>query len=217
MGPQPLQFKFCFWKDDYVSNKAMRDFLFEASDWQWVMRAFQDPKVRKHHKCLAFFDAGVNVGDWATPITASLLTVAYFGIEGSPPTATISSANMLAVIHHQMNCKNTTHLAPRALLLFPVMSRHSFDEAKKNSGVCFDQVDSNIGGQGIRGVIWTLRCDARSTARAAYFPAVLRDLAARFQPSCAAASNPAAGAKDDRRYPSIYVAKFDIQDFKFQS
>ena len=26
--------EFCFWKDDYVSNEAMRDFSFEASDWQ---------------------------------------------------------------------------------------------------------------------------------------------------------------------------------------
>ncbi len=49
--------------------------------------------------------------------------VAYFGIEGSPPTAAISSTNMLAVIHHQMHHKNITHLAPRALLPFPVMSR----------------------------------------------------------------------------------------------
>jgi hypothetical protein len=216
VGPQPPQFEFCFWKDDYVPSKAMRDFSFKASDWQWVMRAFQDPKVRQHRECLAFLDAGVNVGDWATPINASLPTVAYFGIEGSPPTATISSANMLAVIHHQMHRENITHLAPRALLPFPVMSRHSFDEAEKNGGVCFGQVDNNIGRQGIRGIVGTLRCNARSTARAAYFPAVLRDLAAQFQPSCAAAGNPVAGAEDDRRWPSIYVAKFNIQGFKIQ-
>jgi hypothetical protein len=103
--------------------------------------------------------------------------VAYFGIKGSPPTAAIYSANMLAVIHHQMHHKNITHLVPRALLLFPVMSRHSFDEAKKNGGVCFGQVDSNIGGQGIRGIVGTLRCDAMSTAGAVYFPAVLHNLA----------------------------------------
>jgi hypothetical protein len=168
-------------------------------------------------KCLAFLDAGVNVGDWATPITASLPTVAYFGIEGSPRTATISSANMLAVVHHQMHHKNITHLVPRALLPFPVMSRHSFNKAKKNGGMCFNQVDSNIGRQGIRGVVGTLHCNARSTARAAYFLAVLRNVAAQFQPSCAAAGNPVAGAKDDRHWPSIYVAKFDIQGFEFQS
>ncbi len=98
-----------------------------------------------------FLDSGVNVGDWATPITASLLTVAYFGIEGSPPTTAISSANMLAVIHHQIHHENITRLAPCTLLPFPVMSRLSFDEAEKNGGVCFGQVDSNIGGQGIRG------------------------------------------------------------------
>ncbi len=216
MGPQPPQFEFRFWEDNYLSNEAIRDFSFEASDWQWVMRAFQDPKVRQHRECLALLDAGVNVGDWAIPTTASLLTVAYFGIEGSPPTAAISSANVLAVIHHQMHRENITHLAPRVLLPFPLMSRHSFDEAEKNGGVCFGQVDSNIGGQGIRGIIRMLRCDARSTAGAAYFPPVLRDLAARFQPSCAAAGDPAAGAEDDRRWPSIYVAKFDIQGFEFQ-
>jgi hypothetical protein len=181
------------------------------------MRAFQDPKVRKHCKCLAFLDAGLNVGDWATPITTSLPTVAYFGIEGSPPATAFSSANMLAVIHHQMHRKNITHLVPHALLPFPVMSRHSFDKAKKNGGMCFGQVDSNIGGQGIRGVVGMLRCNARSTAGAAYFPVVLRDIAARFQPSCAAAGDPVAGAEDDRRWPSIYVAEFDIQGFEFQS
>ncbi len=63
MGPQPPQFKFCFWKDDYMSNKAMRDFLFEASDWQWVMQAFQDPKAQQHRECLSFLNTGVNVGD----------------------------------------------------------------------------------------------------------------------------------------------------------
>ncbi len=183
MGQQPPQFEFCFWKDNYLSNKAMWDFSFEASDWQWVMQAFQDPKVRKHHECLAFLDAGMNVRNWATPITASLPTVIYFGIKGFPLTAAIFSVNMLTVIHHQMHHKNTIHLVPRALLPFPVMSRHSFDEAEKNSGMCFGQVDSNIGVQGIRGVVGTLRCDMRSTAGAAYFPAVLRNLAARFQPS----------------------------------
>jgi hypothetical protein len=97
-----------------------------------------------------------------------------------------------------------------------MMSRHSFNKAKKNGGVCFGQVDSNIGGQGIRGAIGTLRCNARSTARAVYFPVVLRNLAAQFQPSCAAASNLAAGAEDNCRWSSIYVAKFDIQGFECQ-
>ncbi len=67
MRPQPPQFELFIWKDDYVSNKAMRDFSFEASNWQWVVQAFQDPKVRQHCICLALLDAGVNVGDWATP------------------------------------------------------------------------------------------------------------------------------------------------------
>ncbi len=56
MGPQPPQFEFCFWKDDYVSNKAMQDFLFEASDWQWVMRVFQDHNlVRRASKSCEYF------------------------------------------------------------------------------------------------------------------------------------------------------------------
>ncbi len=124
---------------------------------------------------------------------------------------------MLTVIHHQMHRENISHLVPSALLLSPMMSRHSFDEAEKNGGVCFGQVDSNIDGQGIRGVVGTLHCNVRSTSGAAYFLAVLHDLAARFLPSCTAAGNPAAGAKDDRRWPSIYVAKFNIQGFEFQS
>ncbi len=158
----------------------------------------------------------MNVGDWAIPITASLLTVAYIGIKGSLPTAAISSANMLTVIHHQMHCKNITHLAPRGLSPFPVMSRHSFIDAEKNGGMCFGQVDSNIGGQGIRGVVGMLRCNTRPTAGAAYFPVVLHNLAAQIQPSCSAAGNLAARAKEDCRWPSINIAKFDIQGFEFQ-
>lgn len=198
--------EFCFWKDDYVSNEAMRDFSFEASDWQWVVSAFNDPKVQQHHKCLAFLDLGVNVGDWATPITGSLPTVAYFGIEGSPPTAAISSANMLAMIHNQKYGELITDLAPRALVPFPVMSKHSVREAEKNGGVCFGRDDSNIGGQSITGA-GTLHCDARSTAGAAYFPAVLKNLATQFQPSC----------MSENHWPSIYIAKFDIQGFEFQT
>ena len=214
--------EFCFWVGDYVSNEAMRDFSFEASDWRWVVRAFRDPKVRRHHECLAFLDAGVNVGDWAVPITGSLPTVAYFGIEGSPPTAAISAANILAMIRHQkQHRENITHLATRALVPFPVMSERGFKEAEKNGGVCFDRMDANVGGQSIKkggGVVGTtlLRCDARSTAGAAYFPAVLRNLAAQFQPSCARrADRPATSSGN--HWPSIYIAKFDIQGYEFES
>jgi hypothetical protein len=201
---------FCFWENDYVSDEAMNSFNFERADWQWVVRAFQDPHAQQHHKCLAFLDAGVNVGDWATPITGSLPTIAYFGIEGSPPTASIAAANMLTMILYQKYQERILDIAPRALAPFPVMSQNSLKQAEENGGVCFSQIGSNIGGQEIRGM-GTLDCEAKSTAGAAYFPDVLRNLFAQYQPSCGA------GMNTSSQWPSIYIAKFDIQGFEFQT
>jgi hypothetical protein len=200
IGNTTTDLEFCFWKDDYVSNSAMQDFSFEPEDWQWVVRAFQDPKVQQHQKCLAFLDAGVNVADWAVPITGSLPTIAYFGIEGSPPTAAIAAANMLTMIRYQKHQKHMPDLAPRALVPFPVMSRHSLQQAHQNGGVCFSQDANNVGGQRVRGEETTLNCKARSTAGAACFEDVLYNLFAQFQPSRV-----------------IYIAKFDIQGFEFQA
>ncbi len=199
IGNTTTDLEFCFWKDDYVSIKAMKDFSFETEDWQWVVRAFQDPKVHQYHSCLAFLDVGVNVADWAVPITGSLPTIAYFGIEGSPPTAAIAAANMLTMIRYQKHQEHMTDLAPRALVPFPVMSSHSLQQANKNGGVCFSQDDRNVGGQRVVGET-TLNCKARSTAGAACFGDVLHNLFAQFQPSRA-----------------IYIAKFDIQGFEFQA
>lgn len=211
--------EFCFWNNDFVSNEAMNDFAFEASDWQWVVRMFNNlhDVVKEQdydHNCLAFLDAGVNVGDWATPITGSLPNVAYFGIEGSPPTAAISSANMLSVVHNQKYGEhNITNLAPRALVPFPVMSEHSFMGAKQHGGVCFNQFADNIGGQGITNTGAALHCEAKSTAGAAYFPSVLLNLARTFQPNCVQTNQ----TKTSQHWPSVYIAKFDIQGFEFQA
>ena len=213
--------EFCFWDNDFVSTEAMKDFAFEASDWQWVVRMFNDLHVVKKNQdydqtCLAFFDAGVNVGDWATPITGSLPNVAYFGIEGSPPTAAISSANMLSVVYNQKYGEhNITNLAPRAMVPFPVMSEHSFMDAEKNGGVCFNQFADNIGGQGITNTGAVLNCEAKSTAGAAYFPSVLLNLARTFQPNCVQQMNQTKTSQ--RHWPSVYIAKFDIQGFEFQA
>ena len=210
VGNTTEEIMFCFWENDYVSNEAMNSFNFEQADWQWVVRAFQDPHVQQHHKCLAFLDAGVNVGDWATPITGSLPMIAYFGIEGSPPTASIAAANMLTMILYQKYQEHVLDIAPRALVPFPVMSQNSLKQAGENGGVCFSQDSGNIGGQEIRGM-GTLDCKARSTAGAAYFPDVLRNLFAQYQSSCRAVNS------TSNQWPSVYIAKFDIQGFEFQT
>jgi hypothetical protein len=212
--------EFCFWKNDFVSDEAMNGFSFEKEDWQWVVRAFQDPKVQQHHKCLAFLDVGVNVGDWASPITASLPTIAYFGIEGSPPTAAIAAANMLTTVRYHKYHEHITDLAPRALVPFPVMSHHSLQQAEKSGGVCFQLDAGNVGGQGVQ-ALGTLNCDARATAGAAYLPDVLHNLFTQFQqPSCTVAVNqtrPLHQTNSHQHWPSIYIAKFDIQGFEFQA
>jgi hypothetical protein len=212
--------EFCFWDNDFVSNEAMKDFAFEASDWQWVVRMFNDLHVVKKNQeydqtCLAFLDAGVNVGDWATPITGSLPNVAYFGIEGSPPTAAISSANMLSVVYNQKYGEhNITNLAPRAMVPFPVMSEHSFMDAEKNGGVCFNQFADNIGGQGITNTGAVLNCEAKSTAGAAYFPSVLLNLARTFQPNCVQQMNQTKTSQ--RHWPSVLLPSLTSRDLSFR-
>lgn len=122
----------------------------------------------------------VNVGDWAAPITSTLPTIAYFlGIEGSPPTASIAAANILTTIRYQIYQERITDLAPRALVPFPIMSKHTLEQAEDIGGVCFNHQGDNIGGQGIVG-LGTLNCEAISTAGAAYFPDVLRNLFSQF-------------------------------------
>jgi hypothetical protein len=111
--------------------------------------------------------------------------------------------------------EHITDLAPQALVPFPIMSQHSLKQAEKSGGVCFHIDASNVGGQGV-GALGPLNCDARATAGAAYLPDVLHNLFTQFQPSCTAV-NQTMAHKINNHWPSVYIAKFDIQGFEFQA
>ncbi|CAB9505926.1 expressed unknown protein [Seminavis robusta] len=199
--------EYCFWPSkDLVSREALKNFRFEQFDWNWVITSFQDPVVVRHQRCLAFLDAGVNIGDWASPIIASLPNVTYIGIEGSPPTASLAAANMLtSVQYHKLN-NAKQYIAPAVVVPFAVMGHNNFQAAKTAGGVCFSHADG--GNNGGREVTKTTQCKPNAAAGAIYFPSMLKDVRTQFQSDCFGSSSP---------WPAIYIAKFDIQGFEFRT
>jgi len=149
--------KYCFWKDDVVSSGALNDFHFEQSHWEWVAKSFEELAIShpaaladsSAHCCkqLAFLDIGVNVGDWITPIR--LLAppiVPIFGVEGSPATASLASANFhtSALYTAAQAGKNTCSM----LLPFSLAAPAQIPVIRDEGGVCFSGVkESFVGGR----------------------------------------------------------------------
>ena len=208
--------EYCFWDADLVSREAIQDFGYEREMWQWIVEAFVAMSAKRSAdlECLGFLDAGVNVGDWASPIRAAVPHVPYFGIEGSPHTAAIAAANMLTSVEyhrrkqqHQNPDVPSLPVAPTALLPFPLLSWFLLKSAQESGGVCFATYHKNIGGQSI-GKASSLNCPPMSSAGATFLPHALRHIKSAYQPSCG-------GSKSV--WPSVYIAKFDIQGFEFRA
>ena len=197
--------EYCFWANDLVSTRAMNDFGWERSEWNWVVESFLDDALQNNTSCLAFLDVGVNVGDWASPIRVALPNVPIFGVEGMPSSAAVAAANMLTSVEYHRS--NGNAVAPTVLLPFPLLSWRSLEKAKEEEGVCFRVNDANIGGSGVdtsskRGSL----CPPKSSAGATYFPHALKHMANHFQPSC---------SNTGVVWPSIYIAKLDIEGSEF--
>ncbi|KAL7526501.1 hypothetical protein ACHAWF_001794 [Thalassiosira exigua] len=192
----------CFWNDDYVSGQALADFNFERHEWLWAVDSFRE--VLKDYpsdaRCLAFLDAGVNVGDWASPMRLDVPGLTYLGIEGFPSTAAMAAANMLtSVEHHRQLGKD---VAPTILLPFPLLPWKALEKARVDGGVCFDIIaDNNLGGNAVDKA--EAGCTPQSTAGATFFPHALKNFAVHYQSECGG------------DWPSVYLSKWDIQGYEF--
>jgi hypothetical protein len=203
--------EYCFWENDFVSTRAMNNFAFERDLWGWVVREFRklNLELERYHLnatgCeLAFLDAGVNVGDWASPQRVALPTTPIFGIEGSPSTGALAVANMRTSIeHHRRN--NNHPVAPTALLPFALVSNQMIENIRESGGICFGRNSANVGSQGVKSAE-SLNCLPSLTAGATLLPHALQSLISH-QPSCRGTQN----------WPRLYIAKFDIQGFEFKA
>ena len=206
--------EYCFWANDLVSTRAMNDFGWERSEWNWVVESFDALQNDNNNdtSCLAFLDVGVNVGDWASPIRVALPDVPVFGVEGMPSSAAVAAANMLTSVEYHRS--NGNAVAPTVLLPFPLLSWRSLEKARMEGGVCFRVSDANVGGSAVSTHRRPIKlaassCPPKSSAGATYFPHALKHLAEHFKhPSC---------NNNGNVWPSIYIAKMDIEGSEFSA
>mmetsp|Transcript_21271 Transcript_21271/g.58913 ORF Transcript_21271/g.58913 Transcript_21271/m.58913 type:complete len:563 (-) Transcript_21271:63-1751(-) len=226
--------EYCFWEGDLVSQKALQDFAFERPLWQFVIRQFskklQQQQQQQHKHQWAFLDLGVNVGDWAAPILSVLKShpnFAYYGVEGSPPTAALAAANMVAALSDNSNAKT----ASAYLFPYPLLPWRLYQQASHEGGVCFSSNPGNVGGQGVppptaqqqqqqksslsssshNHLVQNLTCAPHLAAGAAYFPQAAQAVATTYQSSSSQSS------QSTNPWPRFYIAKLDIQDFEFKA
>jgi hypothetical protein len=173
MIPEDNGLEYCFWASDIVSAEALANFSFEKNLWEWVVRMFHHNNSNSTRttaaaadtaasSCppLGFLDIGVNVGDWISPIRLLLPQVPMYGIEGSPGTAAIATANFATSVryHHQhiqqqqqqqqMRTKATTRHSPAMSMLLPfsLAMPAQMPSIRAQGGVCFSK-PQYIGGR----------------------------------------------------------------------
>jgi hypothetical protein len=229
----------CFWASDIVSAEALNDFSFEKSLWEWVVRMFQNNNhsnsttttdaAASSSSCppLGFLDIGVNVGDWISPIRLLLPQVPMYGIEGSPGTAAIATANFATSVRyhqrqHQTSKTTTTRHSPAISMLLPfsLAMPAQMLSIRAQGGVCFSKPQyiggryqkDNIGGRFIETTTTSssgsstsstgaLDCAVSSGAGATTLEFALRGL-----PKCS-----------HLHWPRIYIAKIDVEGFEFKA
>ena len=143
--------KYCFWEKDVVSSNALNDFHSEQPCWEWVATSFEKlavsypAAVNSAHCCkrFAFLDIGVNVGDWISPMRLlAPPTVPIFGVEGSPATAALASANLHTSALHttaQSGKETCSKLLPFSM---------AASSQIPGGGICFSRVkETFVGGR----------------------------------------------------------------------
>jgi hypothetical protein len=242
----------CFWASDIVSAEALNDFSFEKSLWEWVVRMFHNDyrnrtsttddaaDAASSSSCppLGFLDIGVNVGDWISPIRLLLPQVPMYGIEGSPGTAAIATANFATSVryhhqhiqqkHHQTSKTTTTtttrpHDDPAISMLLPfsLAMPAQMLSIRAQGGVCFSKPQyiggryqkDNIGGRFIETTTTTSSSGSGSSSIGAL--------------DCAVSSGAGATTLEFALrglpkcsylyWPRIYIAKIDVEGFEFKA
>ena len=214
--------QYCFWdQNDLVSVKATMDFRFERDLWQWVTNSFRNltrhplwkQRAASNSFCppnIGFLDVGVNVGDWAVPLRLTLPQgVAYIGIEGTPSTGALATANMLTALQQNQLASPTKGPSPTALLPFSLLHLPMIEAVKQAGGVCFETNRFNVGSQGVKDV-GINGCSPRVMAGATLLPHALRALPPLQHKQQSVTCDP-------DKWPRFYIAKFDIQGFEFRA
>ena len=209
--------EYCFWENDVVSSGALNDFNFEKENWEWVAKSFQrlaishpDALAASKTNCcqrLAFLDIGVNVGDWISPIRLlAPNTVPIYGIEGSPATAAIATANLhtSSLYMAKEDQKTCSKLLP-----FTMATESRVPVIHREGGVCFSQVQDsyvrgsirkfNIGGRHVADVQMNQCQKAADIAGATTLEHAIESLC----PS--------------NTIPKVYILKIDIEGFEFKA
>jgi len=219
--------EYCFWNNDVVSNAALKNFSFEEKEWKWVVRAFSlaqqrlktlNEEANNTSHCtqqLGFLDVGINVGDWISPIRLLAPEVPIFGIEGSPATAAIATANLRTSIEHnsQMNKPN----APSMVLpfsLIPISQRYNIFQ---QGGVCFAKVryfggEVNAFNVGGRSVTKSSDCPPSDAAGATTLLHAIKSLAHYHHPSTCPSSS-----AFDISWPRVFLMKIDVEGHEFKA
>lgn len=231
--PAGNDFEYCMWQNDVVSREALNDFSFEKSYWTWVAREFSSlyanrtipsdkdassdlhtngtygiPSDKdKDDECteLGFLDIGINVGDWISPIRLLVPKVPIYGIEGSPATAAIASANLRTSVEHHV--RNKKIVGPSKVLPFSLAAESQTDAINQQGGVCFSKTvyhggkvrAFNFGG---RRVTAQSDCPPSDAAGATTLLHALEGLAK----PCPALD-----------WPNIFIAKIDVEGHEFKA
>jgi hypothetical protein len=238
----------CFWASDIVSAEALNDFSFEKSLWEWVVRMFHNNRngtrtdaadattTASSSSCppLGFLDIGVNVGDWISPIRLLLPQVPMYGIEGSPGTAAIATANFATSVRYHQHIQQqdqtsktttTTRHSPAAismLLPFSLAMPAQMLSIRAQGGVCFSKPQyiggryqkDNIGGRFIETATTTSSGSGSSSSSTGALDcavssgagATTLEFALRGLPKCS-----------HLHWPRIYIAKIDVEGFEFKA
>ena len=207
--PEDKPLEYCFWGQDLVSSEALNDFNFEKEIWEWVAKEFQRVTI-SHPSCvsidkdccerLAFLDIGVNVGDWISPIRLlAPETIPIYGVEGSPATAAIATANLqTSSEYHGYNKKTCSKLLP-----FTMAPKAQIPHIRRDGGICFSNEryqKVNVGGRRVDGNKKMNQCkESADVAGATTLEHAIESLC------------------PNNTLPRVYILKIDIEGFELKA
>lgn len=208
--------EYCFWEADLVSEGALNNFKFERTQWEFVAKSFLNLQASHPHALaasndgcdrLGFIDIGVNVGDWLSPIRLMAPdTVPIYGVEGSPGTAAIATANLLTSSLYAASRSGRKSYSK--MLPFTLAAKSQISTIDEQGGVCFAQAYynrknklHNIGGRSVETNKKMNRCkNSADVAGATTLEHALGSLC------------PSSNA-----IPKAYILKIDIEGYEYRA
>ena len=135
-----------------------------------------------------------------------LTQVPIFGVEGSPATAAMATANLRTA--NEYHFANRRQVGSSQVLPF-TLAAGKLQSIEERGGVCFSQVTkepNNIGG---RSVTTGMNCPPSDAAGATTLSHALQGLVKSLPPEHSACPAP--------EWPGVYLAKVDIEGSEFKA